>query len=223
MVNHFEYPQPAVWYLSELRTDARGRLRVADTRPIPAAEVGGLWHTRSGAATPWGTHLSGEAAPPDCRAYDDTLRACRAGPDAARTSCGLKAAESDAASIAEFARFYGLYPGAAKWGLKGLDIFESQPALDAFVSRFRCYNYGASPEVAVLPGGQTRLVKWRTLGRVSHGACVFFSGGKYFCVIICHSVCFTNLKPTHHHHPHHLQTANKQKTPSSWPTTAPSI
>ena len=27
---------------------------------------------------------------------------------------------------------------------------------------------GASPEVKVLPGGQTQLTKWRTLGRVSH-------------------------------------------------------
>lgn len=27
---------------------------------------------------------------------------------------------------------------------------------------------GASPEVRVLPGGSTRLTKWRTLGRISH-------------------------------------------------------
>lgn len=51
------FPQPAVWYLSELEVNAAGALKVADTRPVADTAVGGLWHTRSGSVTPWGTHL----------------------------------------------------------------------------------------------------------------------------------------------------------------------
>jgi hypothetical protein len=65
--------------------------------------------------------------------------------------------------------YYGYYANVAKYGLANLDILASQEAHDAFVKRFRCYNFGSTPEVKVTSAdGKTELTKWRTLGRVSH-------------------------------------------------------
>ncbi len=65
-------------------------------------------------------------------------------------------------------RYFGFYPDVTKFGLGELDILRNPKAHAAFVKQFSCYNYGASPEIKVLPGGATQVTKWRTLGRISH-------------------------------------------------------
>ena len=60
MINHFEDPQPATEYVSELAQDAKGNMRMVDTRAVPDANVGGQWFTCSGSKTPWNTHLGSE-------------------------------------------------------------------------------------------------------------------------------------------------------------------
>lgn len=167
-INHFENPQPASMYISELASNFNGTIRIVRTAPVPDAKVQGLWHLRSGSVTPWGTHLGAEEYPPDCRSYDEFFVPCKAGRDAAKTTCGLGKSEMDASSITQFAGYYGYYANVAKHGLAELDILNNQKAHDAFVALFKCYNYGGSPEVRVLAGGQTQLTKWRTLGRISH-------------------------------------------------------
>ncbi|KAI8462971.1 MAG: hypothetical protein J3K34DRAFT_162339 [Monoraphidium minutum] len=169
IINHFENPQPSTMYISEVAgPDASGNVRITSTKPIPDAQVLGTWHVRSASKTPWNTHLASEEYPPDCRSYDEFFVPCKAGPEAVRTFCGLAASEMDATSIGEMARYFGYYANGAKDGLGEVDILNNQKAHDDFVKLFKCYNYGASPEVTVLPGGSTRLTKWRTLGRVSH-------------------------------------------------------
>lgn len=66
-LNHFEGPQPAAVYLSELRADpSTGRLTVVDTGAVNASEVGAFWYPCSGTIAPWGAQLSGEEYPTDC-------------------------------------------------------------------------------------------------------------------------------------------------------------
>jgi hypothetical protein len=39
----------------------------------------------------------------------------------------------------------------------------------SYATNCSCYNYGASPEVGITSAdGSTNVIKWRTLGRISH-------------------------------------------------------
>lgn len=167
MLNHFEYPQPSTVYISEISgPDAAGHVSVAGTKPVPDAAQGGFWYMCSASMTPWGTHLAGEEYPPDCRSYEELFLACAPGPKAARELCGLPGDEGP--YLQEFMRYYGLYGNATSKGLGAVDFFGNKAAHEVATKVFSCYNYGASPEITVLPGGKTSAVKWRTIGRVSH-------------------------------------------------------
>lgn len=168
IVNHFEFLQPATMYISEIASDKDGKLKMVSTRPVEDEGVAGMWFTCGGTKTPWNTHLGSEEYPPDCRAYDEYFVPCKAGTkEAIDTMCGL-GETFDGQGLTEMARYFGFYNGASEYGLKSVDITASPDAHARFVKEFKCYNYGATPEVKVLEGGKTTLKKWRTLGRISH-------------------------------------------------------
>lgn len=155
---------PSAWYLADVSVNAAGALRVSGATAVDASGVGGLWLTRSGSVTPWGTHLGGEESPVDCRAYEETFLqqggsgtgsgggggGCVAGRRAAATMCGMaERSPRDGRRLSRFARYFGAYEGAARRhpSLAHLDLFESPEALSAFVSAFKCYNCERMREV----------------------------------------------------------------------------
>ncbi|WIA41199.1 hypothetical protein OEZ86_004814 [Tetradesmus obliquus] len=170
MVNHFEYPQPAAAYLSTITANDNGDLSVINTAHVPdnSSRVQGLWFLCRGEKTPWGTHLGAEEYPPDCREYEQLLLPCQQDVEL----CGY-ANTSSGSGLQEFARYYGLYTGAEKAGQGAMAFGANATNLARFKELFSCYNYGASPEVGITsPDGSTNVIKWRTLGRISHETAV---------------------------------------------------
>ncbi|WIA20907.1 hypothetical protein OEZ85_005252 [Tetradesmus obliquus] len=170
MVNHFEYPQPAAAYLSTITANDNGDLSVVNTAHVPdnSSRVQGLWFLCRGEKTPWGTHLGAEEYPPDCREYEQLLLPCQQDIEL----CGF-ASTSSGSGLQEFARYYGFYTGAEKAGQGAMAFGVNATNLARFKELFSCYNYGASPEVGITsPDGSTNVIKWRTLGRISHETAV---------------------------------------------------
>lgn len=168
LINHFEAPQPSTAYISELAADSNGKLRIVNTAPVDdtAQDVQGLWFMCRGEKTPWGTHIGGEEYPPDCAEYEQVLLPCTN----ATGYCGFSESSSGE-GVLEFARYYGYYPGAEEVGQPGAALKGDN--LEDFKAKFSCYNYGASPEISITSAsGATRVVKWRTLGRISHETAV---------------------------------------------------
>ncbi|KAI8466873.1 MAG: hypothetical protein J3K34DRAFT_460669 [Monoraphidium minutum] len=171
ILNHFESGLPSTMYISKLApSDAKGNLKIVDTRAVDASKVGGFWYTCSGSLTPWGTHLASEEFITDCIIYENALLPCKAGRQAAIDVCGIRESYDDEllGYSLDFVRYYGLYGNTSNYGLPSIDFLNNQTAMDLLHKKFNCYNYGGTPEVTVLPGGKTKIVKWRTLGRISH-------------------------------------------------------
>eukprot|EP00775_Hariotina_reticulata_P002705 gene2705-3004_t len=181
MVNHFEFGQPSQPYASELSFNrATGHLRVKNTWAIDGKDVGGFWFMCSGIVTPWNTHLGSEEYPADCRLFMQSIQSQSCTAQTANfTACGWTGYSSfEGNGGMAMARYWGSFPyqdGFIDVNKNDPSVilfeqnlgFGNQERLDRFKANYKCYNYGSIPEIRVLPSGNTRVTKWRTMGRVA--------------------------------------------------------
>ncbi|GAB4821502.1 hypothetical protein N2152v2_008548 [Parachlorella kessleri] len=138
LLSHFESPQPAPIYLTQVTQDQNtGALKAVSTKPVNLTGVGGGWNLCAGSVTPWNSQIGGEEYEPDARLFEQ--------------AASLDKVNS---AIIDFVRYYDLYlsEGATLGDVK---------------AEFQPYKYGHVIEVKVNPDGTPSVTKWYTLGRNS--------------------------------------------------------
>jgi secreted PhoX family phosphatase len=153
-VTHFESPNPATAYLSEVEQDSAGKLTYTKTQSIDFSKFGGLWIPCAGSISPWGSHLGSEEYEPDGRAFftSTTSKQNITSIDGTRYEV-LNFLNPD---LVNMATYLGKDP--SKWSTGD----------DAVKDGLNPYNYGWPWELKVKSDGTPDLQKLYGVGRMSY-------------------------------------------------------